>query len=153
MNATSDQACETSFERAIFVAAPVEILWTSLTDPLRMAQWMGDDAMPVFVHHEERVGSSIVVRGRQHVPFESRGRILAWTPTRRFTWTHLSTLSNLPDEPANYTTLDFALAVAGDGSTLEFTMAGFPTLIIRKHLVLYWDATLGVLRRHAEAHA
>jgi|GEM_PF-2167995 len=138
MSATSEHLCDEPVERTIFVAAPIEILATSLAEPSRMAEWMGDDAMPVSVEHEGRAGGLIVVRGRQHVPFENRGRIVRWDPPRRFTWTHLSTLSNLPDEPASYTTLDFALEPACGGTTLSFTMHGFPTLVIRKHLVLYW---------------
>ncbi|WP_322082224.1 SRPBCC family protein [Burkholderia sp. BCC1972] len=152
MSATSDHLCDEPVERAIFVAAPIEVLANSLAEPSRMAEWMGDDAMPVSVEHEGRAGGSIVVRGRQHVPFENRGRILRWDPPRRFSWTHLSTLSNLPDEPASYTTLDFALEPVCGGTTLSFTMHGFPTLTIRKHLVLYWGVTLDVIRRHAEAY-
>ncbi|WP_175932899.1 MULTISPECIES: SRPBCC domain-containing protein [unclassified Burkholderia] len=151
MSATSDHPCHEPVERAIFVAAPIEILAASLADPARMAQWMGDEAMPVSVEHEGRAGGSIVVRGRQHVPFENRGRILRWDPPRRFSWTHLSTLSNLPDEPASYTTLDFALEPTRGGTMLSFTMHGFPTLVIRKHLVLYWRVTLDVIRCQAEA--
>ncbi|WP_212113407.1 SRPBCC family protein [Burkholderia cenocepacia] len=151
MSATSDHPCHEPVERVIFVAAPVEILAARLADPARMAEWMGDEAMPVSVEHEGRAGGSIVVRGRQHVPFENRGRILRWDPPRRFSWTHLSTLSNLPDEPASYTTLDFALEPTRGGTMLSFTMHGFPTLVIRKHLVLYWRVTLDVIRCQAEA--
>ncbi|WP_185715145.1 SRPBCC domain-containing protein [Burkholderia cenocepacia] len=151
MSATSDHPCHEPVERVIFVAAPVEILAARLADPARMAEWMGDEAMPVSVEHEGRAGGSIVVRGRQHVPFENRGRILRWDPLRRFSWTHLSTLSNLPDEPASYTTLDFALEPTRGGTMLSFTMHGFPTLVIRKHLVLYWRVTLDVIRCQAEA--
>ncbi|RQV35400.1 hypothetical protein DF027_26685 [Burkholderia cenocepacia] len=151
MSATSDHPCHEPVERVIFVAAPVEILAARLADPARMAEWMGDEAMPVSVEHEGRAGGSIVVRGRQHVPFENRGRILRWDPPRRFSWTHLSTLSNLPDEPASYTTLDFALEPTRGGTMLSFTMHGFPMLVIRKHLVLYWRVTLDVIRCQAEA--
>ncbi|WP_164725499.1 SRPBCC family protein [Burkholderia cenocepacia] len=153
MSATSDHLCDEPVERTLFVGAPVEILAMSFTEPSRMAEWMGDDTMPVSVEHDGRAGGLIVVRGRQHGAFENRGRIVRWDPPRRFSWTHLSTLSNLPDEPASYTTLDFALEPARGGTMLSFTMRGFPTLVVRKHLVLYWGVTLDVIRRHAEACA
>lgn len=53
MGTTSDHLCDEPVERTIFVAAPIEITAASLAEPSRMAEWMGDDAMPVSVEHED----------------------------------------------------------------------------------------------------
>lgn len=80
------------------------------------------------------VGGAIVVRGVHHLPFESRGTVLAFKPCQALSFTQLSSLSRLSDQQSNYTTLSFLLEAAGNQTILRFKASGFPTSVIYKHL-------------------
>src|SRR5690242_19698802 len=116
-----------TFEESVLIAAPADAVWENLTSTQLAPQWMGDPEMAVELETEWIVGGPVVVRGFHHVPFENTGKVLAFEPGRRLVYTHLSSLSRLPDEPASYTTLAFALSPVTDGSSLLLVASGFPT--------------------------
>jgi uncharacterized protein YndB with AHSA1/START domain len=139
-----------SFTQIITIHAPAQLVWDSLTQPELMAQWMGERDMDIQVETDWVIGNPIVVRGFHHARFESKGRILAFKPTEQLTYTHLSSLSRLPDAPENHTTLDFRLSPEGKATCLTFVASSFPTDSIFKHLQFYWGGTLEILKRHIE---
>ena len=96
-----------SFEQSILISAPASAVWESMTEARLMQEWMGDPEMAVRVETDWTVGGAVVVRGFHHVPFENTGTVLAFEPGKQLAYTHLSSLSRLPDEPASYTTLAF----------------------------------------------
>jgi uncharacterized protein YndB with AHSA1/START domain len=135
---------------SVVIQASADDVWAGLTRPERMREWMGEPEMALEIHADWRVGGPLVVRGMHHGRFENRGAVLAFEPGRRLSYTHLSSVSRLPDEPGSYTTLDFRLVPDGGGTCLDLTMHGFPTDSIRRHLVFYWSVTLMVLKRYVE---
>lgn len=139
-----------SFADSIMIDAPALALWKVLTEPDHMRAWMGEPVMKLEVAADWRVGGSFVVRGVHHGRFENRGTVLAFEPGRRLSYTHLSSMSRLPDVPESYTRFDFQLEPAGEGTRLELTLTGFPTDSIYRHLAFYWSGTLAVLKRYAE---
>lgn len=142
-----------TFQQAILIDAPIEVVWDSLVIPERMKAWMGEPELGIGIDTDWNVGGPIVIRGHHHVPFENRGVVLEFVPQARLGYTHLSSLSRLPaDEEANYTTLGFGLTPAGDATSLTLAITGFPTESIYRHMDLYWRGTLEVLRLHAEQH-
>lgn len=134
----------------IAIRAPARIVWESLTHIESMQAWMGDPEMGVEVETLWNVGGPIVVRGFHHVRFENRGVVLRFEPQKALSYTHLSSLSRLPDQPQSYTTFEFNLAPVGQDTSLTLVASNFPTLSIFKHLQFYWTGTLRVLKRHAE---
>lgn len=68
----------------------------------------------------------------------------------RLTYTHLSSLSRLPDNPENHTTLKFTLDSIGGTTSLSLVVTGFPSDTIFKHLQFYWGGTLDILKQHVE---
>jgi hypothetical protein len=115
-----------------------------------MKTWMGEPEMAVQIDVDWVIGSPIVVKGVHHVPFKNTGTVLAFEPETCLAYTHLSSLSRLPDEPSSYTILEFRLATVNDATSLELRASGFPTASIFKHLEFYWGGTLEILKRHVE---
>jgi uncharacterized protein YndB with AHSA1/START domain len=138
------------FENSVTIAAPAAAVWRLLTEPARMKRWLGEPEMQIEVETDWSVGGSIVVRGFHHARFTNLGTVLEFAPPRRLSYTHLSSLSRLVDEPASYTTFSFTLDSTGRRTLLAFAATGFPTQTIYKHLRFYWGSTLEVLKRHAE---
>lgn len=82
--------------------------------------------------------------------FENRGKILRFDPEQALQYTHLSALSELPDEPQSYTTIGFDLASLDDRTSVHLAIENFPAETIFKHLDFYWRVTLEVLKRFVE---
>lgn len=111
---------------------------------------MGEPEMEIGIETDWKVGSPIVVSGFHHLHFRNVGVILEFKPIERLSYTHLSSLSQLPDEAGNFTTLAFSLASQGEATSLTLLVTGFPTVSIFKHLQFYWVGTLGILKQFTE---
>lgn len=98
-----------------------------------------------------RTGSPIRISGTSNrVAFENYGTIVLADEEKTLQYTHLSSLSRLPDVPASYSTLSFSLADEGAGTALTLRITGFPTESIYKHLAFYWNVTLELLKQFVE---
>jgi len=106
--------------------------------------------MEIGIETDWKLGSPMVVSGFHHSHFRNIGVVLEFKPMERLSYTHLSSLSRLPDEPANFTTVTFSLAPQGEATSLALLVAGFPTVSIFKHLQFYWVGTLGILKQFTE---
>lgn len=134
------------------IDAPVTRVWDSLTNPLLMKQWMGEPEMELEVLTDWTVGGPIVTTGFHHARFENKGTVLRFEPHSVVQYSHLSSVSRLPDEPGNYTQIEFRLAPSGTASTrLSVRLTNFPTDSIFKHLQFYWNTTIHVIKRLVEA--
>ena len=65
-------------------------------------------------------------------------------------YSHLSSLSRLPDEAENYTFIRFTLQPDDDHTLLELDLSNFPSESHYKHIDFYWSVTLEVLKRFVE---
>lgn len=139
-----------SFELNTLVNAPTPVVWDSLVRTEKMKLWMGEPEMEIGVETDWKVGSPMVVSGIHHLRFRNIGVVLEFKDMERLSYTHLSSLSRLPDESGNFTTLTFSLTPQGDATSLALRATGFPTVSIFKHLQFYWVGTLGILKQFAE---
>lgn len=139
------------FEESVCIDAPASAVWEHLTSVALMPAWMADPAMALEVQTDWTVGSHVLMHGIHHGPFRNSGRVLAFDPCRRLAYTHLSSLSRLPDQPASYTTLDFTLAPVAEGTSLRLVACGFPTEAVFRHLRFYWGGALACLKRCVES--
>lgn len=139
-----------SFEQTVIINAPASFVWDSLTQVEQMKDWMGEPEMEVGIETDWAVGGRIIVRGVHHVPFENTGTVLEFNPMTRLAYTHLSSLSRLPDEPKSYTTLEFYLVSTSDATSLTLVAIGCPTESIFQHLQFYWGGTLEILKQVVE---
>ncbi|MFC5742939.1 SRPBCC family protein [Dyella tabacisoli] len=139
------------FSEEVVLEKSAPVVWRHLVSHHEMRKWLGGDDYSVEVDTTWTIGSAIVIRGRHHLPFENRGEILAFRPCKELSFTHLSSLSRLPDQPSSYTKLSFALEAAGSQTILKFEASGFPTMAIYRHLHFYWMGTLAVFKRYTES--
>lgn len=138
-----------AFTKTISIHAPVSKIWNALTDPSLMKQWMTLEEIDIITDWQP--SSSIIIKGKSHwVYFENKGTVLQFRPQQLLQYSHLSSLSGLPDEPMNYTLLEFKLMPIEDNTTLTLTISNFPTESIYRHFVFYWNVTLELLRKFIE---
>jgi uncharacterized protein YndB with AHSA1/START domain len=141
------------FEESAVIEAPAALVWQALTDLEAMKQWMGEPEMGIEIETDWSVGGPITIRGTLHGRFVNRGTVLQCVPNAALRYSHLSSISRLPDVPASYTVLDFRLAAAGAGTSLTVAVLQSPNEVTFKHLAFYWRGTLGVLKRFVEQQA
>jgi uncharacterized protein YndB with AHSA1/START domain len=137
------------FNKTIQINAPLPTVWATLTTPEIMKQWMSETEIDIIT--DWNVGSPILIRGRLHgINFENTGTVLQFEREKILQYSHLSSLSRLPDKPESYSVLDFRLAPISHQTTLTLTLSNFPTETIYKHLAYYWNVTLEILKRMME---
>jgi uncharacterized protein YndB with AHSA1/START domain len=149
MNETETGYHTKYFSKSIHIEAPSSAVWNALTHPDKMTVWMTETEIDILT--DWKVGSPIVIRGDKYwTPFENKGIVLVFDPEKILCYTHLSSLSHLPDLPASYVVFRFTLEPTDMGTTLMIDLSNFPTESVYKHLVFYWGVTLGVLKNYVE---
>lgn len=141
---------EKELDKQILISATTAIVWKSITDVALMAGWMGDPSMNLEINTSWEVGAPIRIRGKHHALFENKGTVLEYLPEHTMSYDYLSSLSRLPDEKINYTTLQFVLTPQGTQTLLSLKITGFPTEVIYHHINFYWNGTLVVLKKTIE---
>jgi uncharacterized protein YndB with AHSA1/START domain len=140
---------ETSYNNSSIINAKPAKVWEMLTNTQLMAKWMVETEIEIIT--DWQVGGSIVIRGDLHgIPFENNGRVLQFQPEKLLRYSHLSSLSNLPDEIASYSIIEFSLQPNGNETVLTLTLNSFPTEAIYRHLAFYWNVTLEMLKGFIE---
>jgi uncharacterized protein YndB with AHSA1/START domain len=138
-------------ESQIVIHAVPSVVWNYLTMPELMKKWMGDEEMQLEVLTEWNINGPIVIKGFHHEAFINKGTILMFQPEVILQYTHLSSLSELNDRIENYTILTFALESIGSDTLLKIKIVNFPTDSIYRHMALYWNATVSVIKDTIEA--
>jgi uncharacterized protein YndB with AHSA1/START domain len=145
LSLTSNQ----TVNKTITIGAPASQVWNALTNPELMKQWMAETDIDILT--DWKVGHPFVIRGNLHgINFENTGTVLQFEPEKVLQYSHLSSLSRLPDRPESFSVIEFRLAPIENQTTLTLTVSNFPTEIIYKHLAFYWNVTLEVLKRLIE---
>jgi len=148
-NIDASPANNHTVNKTITIDAPVSRVWDTLTYPELMKQWMAETEIEIIT--DWKVGSPFVIRGNLHgINFENTGAVLQFEPEKILQYSHLSSLSRLPDKPENYSVVEFRLAPIENRTTLLLTLSNFPTESIYKHLAFYWNVTLEILKRMIE---
>jgi uncharacterized protein YndB with AHSA1/START domain len=138
-------------EKSITIRALPAIVWNALTEPAVMIQWMGEPEMQIDIQTDWKVGSQVIVSGIHHGKFVNRGVVLENELHRKLVYTHLSSVSRLPDLPKNYVTYTFTLEPKEGATLLTVRMNNFPTESIYKHLEFYWGTTLLIIKKLLES--
>lgn len=139
-----------SFQRTVTINAPPSAVWHGLTNLEAMKQWMAEPEMQLDINTDWQLHSPVIIKGYHHVPFVNKGTVLEVDPHKRLRYTHLSSISRLPDHPGSYTTLDFALRAVSGKTELTLSISNFPTDAIFKHMDFYWKATIELFKKWIE---
>ncbi len=142
-------AVETVFKKSIIIHSHIQAVWDALIVPEAMQQWMSE--FPIEVKTNWEVGQPITITGALYKkPFQNNGTVLAFDKERKLSYTHLSSISRLPDEATSYSVLEFVLEPDGDNTKLSLTISNFPDETIYHHLAFYWNVTLEMLKKFVE---
>lgn len=137
-------------QKTILINVPVSAVWDTLTLSPLVQQWIYDT--PIQIQTDWKVGSTIVTSGDLHgIPFRNSGIILVFDPNVKFSYTFLSSLSNLANTDENHCLLEFGLAYENKQTRLDLFISNFPDDVIRKHLELYWGPTLELIKQQTES--
>ena len=132
------------------IDAPPPVVWRALTDPPMVIQWMAEPEVGLQIITEWKAGGQIIIKGFHHGRFENKGIVQDFEPNKLLRYTHLSSVSRLPDKPENYTTMEFRLEPVDDITRLTLTIINFPTESIFRHLEFYWKGTIVLLKDFVE---
>lgn len=138
------------FTTTVIINSGLNEVWTKLTVPDLMAEWMGEAEMEIEINTDWKIDSPIFIRGFHHVKFENKGIVLQYEKEKKLKYSHLSSMSRLPDKPANYSTIEFILTPIQKHTRLILNIENFPTEIIRKHLEFYWRTTIVTIKKSVE---
>ena len=107
-------------EREVLIEAPLEVVWTVLTDPEHIGGWFGDAA-----EIDLRPGGEAVLT------WDKYGSALAVVervePPHVFSFRWARPLGAAPRE-GNSTLVEFSLSAEGEGTRLRLVESGFPAL-------------------------
>ena len=111
-------------ERETVIAAPVERVWTLITEAEHVGRWFGDAGAEIDL----RPGGAMVFRWSEYGT--SRGTVVAVEPTSRFAYRWAPFGRGRGDEPVegNSTLVEFTLEPEGDGTRLRVVESGFAAL-------------------------
>lgn len=148
---TSQLATPQTIRKSIRINASAAAVWEALTQPELMKTWMSESAIEIVTTWE--VGSLITINADAisfKTAFTNTGVVLQFEKDHVLEYSHLSSLSRLPDLPENYTLIKFTLQQEEDYTLLELNLGNFPTESHYKHIDFYWAVTLEVLKRFVE---
>jgi uncharacterized protein YndB with AHSA1/START domain len=137
-----------TIRKSIRLNAPVNSVWDALTQPGQMKSWMSDSKIEIVTTW--KVGSPIIINAdavSYKTAFTNTGIVLQFVKGQVLEYSHLSSLSRLPDQAENYTLIRFTLQPEEDHTLLELDLSNFPTGSHYKHIDFYWAVTLEVLKR------
>lgn len=137
--------------KTITINASPATVWAALTEPALMQKWMVERESEIEIRTDWQIGQPLIIRGHLHrIKFETKGLVLQFQPEHLLQYTHWASISRLPDEPANYTVIEFRLTPVAAQTSLTVTLWNFPTETIYKHLAFYWPVALTVLKKLVE---
>jgi uncharacterized protein YndB with AHSA1/START domain len=149
MNIYTSPEGDTIANKTIEINAAPSKVWDALTNPELMKRWMSETEIKITT--DWKVGNPFIIHGNLHgINFENNGTVLQFEREKVLKYSHLNSLSRLPDEPRNYSMIEFTLAPRENQTSLTVTLSNFPTESIYKHLVFYWNVTLEILKRLME---
>jgi uncharacterized protein YndB with AHSA1/START domain len=137
-------------DRTIIIKAAPSTVWGTLTNPDLIKQWMAEPEMEIEIITDWKVGSPIVIKGFHHLKFENKGIVLQFEPNKVLKYSHLSSLSRLPDKPENYSITEFRLTLLENQTSLTLSLTNFPTETIFKHLDFYWRTNREIIKTLVE---
>jgi uncharacterized protein YndB with AHSA1/START domain len=111
-------------ERETVIAAPVERVWTLITEAEHVGRWFGDAGAEIDL----RPGGEMVVRWREYGT--TRGRVVAVEPHTRFSyrWAPFKDPGGTEPVEGNSTLVEFTLEPEGEGTRLRVAESGFASL-------------------------
>ena len=102
MNSNTHSTDRKIFSKVVTINAPPSQVWHVLTAPALMEKWMMPD-IEIHIITDWTVGSPMIIRGNMNGKnFVNNGTVLQFEPEKALQYSHLSSISRLPDRPESY---------------------------------------------------
>jgi uncharacterized protein YndB with AHSA1/START domain len=133
----------------IEIDAPAERVWSALTDPEQIKQYMFGSQVVT----DWKQGSRIVWKGEyEGRTYEDKGEIVEIEPARRLKVTHFSPLSGQEDVPENYHTVLYELEERDGATQVSLTQDNNANEEAADHSRANWEKMLAGLKQFVELH-
>lgn len=133
------------------ILAPVSSVWSYITVPDLIQIWMPEQGTELQIESDFIVGSRFLIKGKLHgSDFVNHGKVLVNDFQNTFSYSHLSSISMLPDLPENYSIIQFSLLSVHNKTELIFSAQNFASESIYRHINFYWQGTLQHLKELIE---
>ena len=125
------------------ISAPASRVWEALTNPEIIKQYLfGTQAVSDW-----KEGSSLEFKGEwEGKKYLDKGIILKSEREKLFQYTYLSSFSNLPDLPENYSNVTYELYEDNGETTLTVKQENVANESARKHSEKNWEYVLKTLK-------
>lgn len=131
----------------VTVNAPINKVWKALIDPKLIKQYL----FGTEVATDWKVGSPILWKGVwQGKIYEDKGKILKIVPEKLLETTYWSSMSGLPDTPANYKKVTYELKEDKSITTLTLTQDNNSTEEDKNHSEQNWTMALEGMKKLLE---
>jgi uncharacterized protein YndB with AHSA1/START domain len=131
----------------VTVAAPVERVWSALTEPAEVARWMFGTRLET----DWTPGGPVTWSGEyQGHAYQDRGEVLEFSPPTVLVVTHYSPMSGQPDFPESYHTVTYRLAADGAGTRVLLTQDNNGSPEEAEHSRRNWLQALAALKAVVE---
>jgi uncharacterized protein YndB with AHSA1/START domain len=112
-----------SIEREVVIDAPLDTVWSIVTEPQNIARWFAD-----YAEVDLRPGGDLLFRFESGV--DGRGTVEKVEPPHRFSfrWISPEPERDMAAAQGHYTTVEFSLAAQGEGTLLRVVETGFAAL-------------------------
>ena len=112
-----------SIEREVLIDAPVDTVWSIVTEPQSIARWFADHA-----EVDLRPGGDLLFKFASGAP--GKGTVEKVEPPHLFAFRWISPEPERDMEAAqgHYTTVEFSLVAEGEGTRLRVVESGFTAL-------------------------
>jgi uncharacterized protein YndB with AHSA1/START domain len=140
-DAANDTTPEPAVVKSIEICASANDVWRALTEPDKIAQWMGG----ARVESKWEIGGEITFTGEMpnfNKTYRDRGTVLAVEREKLLRYSHWTALSRLPDAPENRTVITFSLDWTGAATRLTVRHERFYSEAAYKHANFFWGFAL-----------
>ena len=129
------------------ISAPASRVWEALTNPELIKKYLfGTQAVSDW-----KEGSSLEFKGEwEGKKYLDKGIILKSEPEKLFQYTYLSSFSNLPDLPENYSNVTYELYEENGETILNVKQENVANEAARQHSQKNWEYVLKTLKELLE---
>jgi len=135
--------------KSIEISASTNDVWRALTEPDKIAQWMGG----ARVESKWDLGGDITFTGEManfNKTYLDRGTLLAIDREKLLKYSHWTEFSRLPDAPENRTVIMFSLDWTGVATRLTVRHERFYSEAAYKHSNFFWSFALADMKSALE---
>jgi uncharacterized protein YndB with AHSA1/START domain len=112
-----------SIEREVMIEAPIETVWSIVTEPEQIARWFAD-----YAEVDLRPGGDLLLRFESGIDGKGTVEKVEQPSLFSFRWVSPEPGRDMDAAQGHFTTVEFKLTTQGDGTLLSVTESGFAGL-------------------------